>query len=80
MPWLAFGTGTALYAKDCTALASRTLELGFTHLDTAQAYENEDSLGAAVDAFVGSGRDSRMRKERREGLYITTKLEKIPEG
>lgn len=80
MPWLAFGTGTVLYAKNCTALASRALDLGFTHLDTAQSYQNEESLGDAVDSFVASGGDSRVRKERREGLYITTKLEKIPEG
>ena len=69
-PWIAFGTGTALYnqpAKDAVLLA---INRGFKHLDGAQVYNNEDSLG---DAIVASGK-------KREDLYITTKLFKLDPG
>ena len=70
IPWLAFGTGTALYKQDCTDATSLALSLGLTHIDAAQMYENEDGVGTALSA---SGLP-------RSALYITTKLNKIPEG
>ncbi|PAV17568.1 Aldo keto reductase [Pyrrhoderma noxium] len=70
IPWLAFGTGTALYKQDCTDATSLALSLGLTHIDAAQMYENEDGVGTALSA---SGLP-------RSALYITTKLNKISEG
>lgn len=69
-PWLAFGTGTALYKKDATEAVRVAIENGVTHLDGAQMYENEDSLGAGIKA---SGKP-------RSELYVTTKLKGLAEG
>lgn len=67
---LAFGTGTAHNAKDAQHMITSAINAGFTHLDGAQWYENEDSLGAGIAA---SGK-------AREQLFITTKLARLPEG
>lgn len=64
IPWLAFGTGSALYQQNSEQHVRTAISNGITHLDGAQLYENEDSLGAGIKA---SG------KQRSE-LYIVTKL------
>lgn len=64
VPWLAFGTGTALYGRDATDFVRVAIENGITHLDGAQMYNNEDTLGAGIKA---SGKP-------RSELYIVTKL------
>ncbi|KAJ7576045.1 NADP-dependent oxidoreductase domain-containing protein [Mycena floridula] len=64
MPWIAFGSGTAHLKQDATDAIRMAIENGFTHLDTAQMYGNESSVGAA---WTASGK-------AREELYITTKL------
>ncbi|KAH9935129.1 Aldo/keto reductase [Epithele typhae] len=70
IPFIGFGTGTALYGRDAEASVQRAIEVGVVHLDGAQLYGNEDSLGAAIAA---SGRP-------RDALWVTTKLGKVPEG
>ncbi|PIL23988.1 transporter [Ganoderma sinense ZZ0214-1] len=70
IPWLGFGTGTALYGKDAETSVSNAIAKGFVHLDGAQMYQNEDSLGKAIAA---SG-------VPREKLFVTTKLYKLGEG
>lgn len=70
VPWLAFGTGTALYQRSATDAAIQALSLGFTHLDTAQMYQNEDTLGEALSSSTIP----------RDKLYITTKLAEVPAG
>ncbi|CCM04591.1 uncharacterized protein FIBRA_06772 [Fibroporia radiculosa] len=70
IPWLGFGTGTALYGKDAENAVRTAIDNGVIHLDGAQVYRNEESLGAAIAA---SGKP-------RSSLYITTKLEKVPAG
>ncbi|KAH7889387.1 NADP-dependent oxidoreductase domain-containing protein [Phlebopus sp. FC_14] len=70
VPWIAFGTGTALYGKDAAEQVKLAIDNGFTHLDGAQVYNNEASLGAGV---VASGKP-------RSELYITTKLAKLQPG
>ena len=50
VPWLAFGTGTALYSKDVSNIVRAALVHGFTHIDTAQVYQNERSVGEALRA------------------------------
>ncbi|KAJ7510050.1 NADP-dependent oxidoreductase domain-containing protein [Mycena galericulata] len=64
IPSLAYGTGTALFGKDCANAIKLAIDCGFTHLDGAQIYNNEDSLGAGIKA---------AGKPRSE-LYIVTKL------
>ena len=67
VPWLAFGTGTALYSKDVSNIVRAALVHGFTHIDTAQVYQNERSVGEAL----------RAAGIPRENVYVTTKLGKI---
>lgn len=70
VPWIAFGTGTALFGKDATHAITVAIENGFTHLDGAQVYRNEASLG---DGVAASGKP-------RSELYITTKLTRLAPG
>ncbi|EIN12820.1 Aldo/keto reductase [Punctularia strigosozonata HHB-11173 SS5] len=63
IPALAFGTGTALYGRDATDYVTRAIDHGFSHIDTAQAYQNEASVGVAI-------KESGLP---RSDLYITTK-------
>ena len=70
IPLLAFGTGSTHHSKDAQHLITSAINAGFTHLDGAQWYGNEESLGAGI-AAAGKAR---------EQLFITTKLKKLPEG
>ncbi|KAK0210852.1 NADP-dependent oxidoreductase domain-containing protein [Desarmillaria ectypa] len=70
IPWVAFGTGTALFKQNAADAVRVAIENGVTHLDGAQMYENEDSLGAGIKA---SGKP-------RSELYVTTKLKSLAEG
>lgn len=70
IPWLAFGTGTALYGKDAADLVRIAIENNIIHLDGAQAYSNEDTLGAGIKA---SGKP-------RSELFIVTKLLNLAPG
>lgn len=70
IPWFGFGTGSALYQKDAKEEVLMAIETGVIHIDGAQMYGNEQSLGNAITA---SG------KPRNE-LYVTTKLNKVPPG
>lgn len=64
IPWLGFGTGTALYNKDAAALVTQALSHRITHLDGAQMYNNEDTLGQAIKSSSAP----------RSSLFVTTKL------
>jgi hypothetical protein len=70
IPWLGFGSGTALYNQDATASVAQAIKAGFRHIDAAQMYQNEESVGAGIAA---SG-------VPRSELYVTTKLAKPPAG
>ena len=70
IPLLAFGTGTALYGKDAESMVTAAINAGFTHVDGAQVYRNEESLGAGIAA---AGKP-------REQLFVTTKLHRPAEG
>ncbi|KAH9056898.1 NADP-dependent oxidoreductase domain-containing protein [Lactarius vividus] len=48
IPVLAFGTGSKFKTKDVTAVVEQALEAGFSHIDTAAAYTNEQFVGAAL--------------------------------
>ncbi|KAI0726648.1 Aldo/keto reductase [Fomitopsis betulina] len=70
IPWLGYGTGTALYSKDAENAVLQAIQTGVIHLDGAQVYNNEESLGAGIAA---------AGKPRSE-LFVTTKLNLIPPG
>ncbi|RDB22004.1 hypothetical protein Hypma_010812 [Hypsizygus marmoreus] len=63
LPAIGFGTGTALRDKDAAPYIAQAIETGFSHIDTAQIYNNEESVGVAI-------RESALP---RSDLYITTK-------
>ena len=82
IPNLAFGTGSALKRQDVTAQVLAALKAGFTHIDTAQAYRNEQTVGKALEEFF-KGRKGEAgvdvekgfcRREQREEVWVTTKL------
>lgn len=64
IPRLGFGVWQIRAGKTCEAAVLAALEAGFRHIDTAAAYDNEESVGAAIRA---SG-------IRREDVFVTTKL------
>ena len=70
IPWIAFGTGTVHRDQDVSATISLAIANGITHLDGAQMYKNEEWVGKAI---ASSGRP-------RSELYVTTKLDEVPEG
>lgn len=41
IPWIGFGTGTALFMKDAAEAVKLAIKTGFVHLDGAQMYKNE---------------------------------------
>lgn len=63
VPALGFGTWQ-LSGEDCTRAVRHALDLGYRHIDTAQGYENEAEVGAAI-----AGADT-----PREDLFLTTKI------
>jgi diketogulonate reductase-like aldo/keto reductase len=69
MPWLGIGSGSAHHGRDASATIAGALRAGVVHLDTAQMYGNEDSVGAAL-ADAGF----------RDKIWLTTKLDKLPPG
>ena len=60
---------SALYRKDASNAGAEALQAGFVHLDSAQMYKNEVSLGKAISQY-----------NDRSKLFITSKLDHIPEG
>lgn len=63
IPQLGFGT-FRMPEADVLAILPKALERGFTHVDTAQIYENEAAVG---DAIQNSG-------VARENIFLTTKV------
>ncbi|KAG6856967.1 hypothetical protein H0H87_011637 [Tephrocybe sp. NHM501043] len=63
IPGIGFGSGSVNKGKDVTDIVHQAIEAGFSHLDTAQAYQNEESVGEAL-------RESGLAREE---LFVTTK-------
>lgn len=74
LPWIGFGTGTALYQRSADHSVSTALEAGFIHIDCAEMYGNEASVGQAIKKFLSSPGISR------DSLFVTTKLHALPSG
>ncbi|KAI0826685.1 Aldo/keto reductase [Trametes gibbosa] len=64
IPSVAFGTWTLGGGAQATDYVDQAISVGFSHIDTAQAYRNEEEAGKAI-------RDSGLP---RKDLYITTKF------
>ena len=64
IPLLGFGVWQVPEGRECEEAVAWALEAGYRHIDTAQAYGNEASVGRAV-------RESGLA---REDVYITTKF------
>jgi diketogulonate reductase-like aldo/keto reductase len=64
MPRLALGVWQVPNGPECENAVRWALELGYRHIDTAQAYGNEESVGRAL-------RDSGLPREQ---VFVTTKF------
>jgi 2,5-diketo-D-gluconate reductase B len=63
VPRIGFGTWQ-ITGAECEAAVRDALEIGYRHIDTARAYENEAEVGRAIaDSGVA-----------REDLFVTTKI------
>jgi 2,5-diketo-D-gluconate reductase B len=63
VPKLGFGTWEIL-GRDCEEAVTDALEIGYRHIDTAQAYDNEADVGRALAASDVPSNE----------LFVTTKL------
>ncbi len=64
MPSVALGTWQIPNGEVCYNAVKVALEVGYRHIDTAMAYQNEESVGKAIKDFG----------IKREDVFITTKL------
>jgi diketogulonate reductase-like aldo/keto reductase len=64
MPMLGLGVWQVPDGPTCVNAVRWALELGYRHIDTAQAYGNEESVGRAL-------RDSRVPRDE---IFVTTKF------
>jgi diketogulonate reductase-like aldo/keto reductase len=64
IPLLGFGVWQVPEGSECGAAVRSALEAGYRHIDTAQAYGNEESVGRAL-------RESGIARER---IFVTTKF------
>ena len=64
MPMLGYGAFLVKDGSECVEVIKCALESGYRHIDTAAAYKNEDSVGAAI-------KESGIPREE---IFITTKL------
>ena len=63
IPALGLGTWT-LENQECIDIVEEALHLGYRHVDTAQAYDNEESVGKGLQ----------KAKIDRENIFLTTKV------
>jgi 2,5-diketo-D-gluconate reductase A len=69
IPLIGLGVWQVPNGPECEAAVHAALELGYRHIDTAQAYGNEESVGRAL-------RDSGVP---RDDVFITTKFYPVRE-
>ena len=66
MPFIGYGT-YQIEPKDTQKCVEEALSVGYRSIDTAEAYFNEEGVGAAINCAIKGG-------IKREELFITTKL------
>lgn len=67
MPMLGYGC-FLVSPEECERCVSDAIEVGYRAIDTAQAYYNEEGVGAAVSKAIDAG------KVKREEMFLTTKV------
>ena len=68
IPVLGFGTWQSADGNEAYNAVLSALRAGYRHIDTAAAYENEESVGKAINDFLKESGVSR------KDLFVTTKL------
>nr|MBP3280864.1 aldo/keto reductase [Treponema sp.] len=68
IPVLGFGTWQSADGDEAYNAVLSALRAGYRHIDTAAAYENEESVGKAINDFMKESGVSR------KDLFVTTKL------
>ncbi len=68
VPCIGFGTWQSADGDEAYNAVMTALQSGYRHIDTAAAYGNEKSVGAAIRDFC------REHNVRREDIFLTTKL------
>lgn len=74
--------GTALFGQDATQQVTTAIDNGLTHLDAAQAYDNEQTVGKGIKGLIYLASCSRFLTRQKlvaaktspQELFITTKL------
>lgn len=69
IPSIGFGT-SLITGDECIKVVKKAIEVGYRHIDTASAYENEIEIGKAI----------KMSNINREELFITSKVWKDSMG
>lgn len=64
-----------MFKKPATEPVKLAFKAGITHIDAAEIYENEDSVGVAISEYLTS-----PGAPPRSSIFVTTKLQKLPEG
>ncbi len=67
MPMVGFGT-YLIQDEDAQSLVHQAIRLGYRHIDTAEAYSNENGVGVGIKTAVEEFGISR------EEIFVTTKL------
>jgi diketogulonate reductase-like aldo/keto reductase len=84
IPAIAYGTGSVLKGQDATGYVVQAIEGGFNHIDTAQVYDNEYTVGEALRQAFGRKscvygnekidvEEQTVGKLKREEIWVTTK-------
>lgn len=68
IPCIGFGTWQSASGEEAYNAVLSALRNGYRHIDTAAAYENEESVGAAINDFLAES------GVKRSDLFVTTKL------
>ncbi|XP_018579941.1 aldose reductase-like [Anoplophora glabripennis] len=68
MPAIGLGTGSLSQEAELEKTLDSALSLGYRHIDTAFAYDNEVFIGSVLQKWFSSG------KLKREDIFVTTKL------
>ncbi|EAS07803.1 aldo/keto reductase family oxidoreductase (macronuclear) [Tetrahymena thermophila SB210] len=71
MPAFGLGSSRVQSVEEVTNLIRKALDVGYRHIDTAQMYENEQFIGAALKTIFGEG------KYKREDIFLVTKQASI---
>ncbi|KAL4445533.1 hypothetical protein ABPG74_004607 [Tetrahymena malaccensis] len=67
IPTLGLGSTKYQSVEEITNLIRSALDIGYRHIDTAQMYENESIIGAALKTIFSEGR------YKREDIFLVTK-------